>query len=1416
MKTYIIKPIYLLLISLFILTTAWGDIFDSTRANVWVIDGEISQSFSVDEWTTHATLAGSSVDITTEESSIFPITNIGINQFVIVNNVLRSAPNASVSIPSLSFAGLSIPSNNTLDSSQASISISPNGGYFNKTIEVTFTLNAPKRTKHELFYAINEVEQTPRTLTAEVGKNSYSIFLVNDGTYAIEYGIKTSSNALKLSHFEILSDNPNRDSDGDGIPDHIEVELGLNPLDGKIPDSDNDGWNDFDEYIRGTDSTLQTSTPVDSDSDGWSDFDENLRGTDPLNSQVCIDKPTAASLYSVEYLVDSKVYLGENNSSSTLTNIHAISLINLQSTSYFDSVKIMNEANSALDPSETSDNNSSIIIPNPIIIGPIDIQPINPFNPSADANQANSALDLNKTLCRISKSNLVSTLKLGNTPTMRASADIPLISRIVGSKDSNVGGYILKAFLRSSPSSTVKKYLLSDTFGQLSSNDYNASTFKDSYIAYLEETLVQTRKVDIHQNSSMHVGFLESAFRSRVDANSTLYLGNPTIPVMYDAYVNTLKSISSEDRSFNALYNDVVAIIESKSPTLLSSLLPMFDTTTNDRNDTERILATYLQEDLTTQENYYLSLMSIISLETAESNSTVFTTSADTDEDGLSNGEEVFPVYYTHPLKADSDNDNINDADDICPQDSENGCLNDGLASEDTDSDGLVDAVDNCPFDANPDQNDTDMDGIGDICAQKGIVIINPRTNIRLFKGETFHFSATLLNANKTPIWSINQGTIASTQNKLSYAHTFDTVGKYIVCVGFPGEEALSCVDVSILERNIDNDISIYTYDIIEGDSGTKNLLVEVVLEYPSKTKVTFTYHTEDGTANENSDYGTLNAAITFYEGDMRQYINIPIVGDTSKEDNETFDIVINDTYRKTITIIDDDTGITPPADTTPPIITILGENPMYLTVGGIYIEKNATAFDAKDGNVDVNTSGIVDTNNYGSYSIVYSAEDFSGNEANATRTVIVVIISPHDIAIEKIKAFAAINGDAPAPTVQDYIDAGVTGIDDTNLADMNEVVQNLNADEVDTTEELQVLANAIGSNVDVDAPVFTSNNTVSVNENQTSAITLVATDANTVTYSISGTDAASFTVDGATGVVAFNAAPDFETKNTYTFTAIATDSSNNNNSQNIMINILDINESNTSDFRPFKLKIKTDNFGGSSDVEFKIPIVHTDDYNYSVDCNDDGIFEAVNLTGASRNYTCDYTDLGGAGTYTISITGIFPRIYFFSIFITKRDNSKVLEIAQWGDIQWGSMHGAFASCDNMTIPATDKPDLSHVTDVSRMFAKTTFDDDISDWDVSNVTDMEDMFEDASFNQDISSWDVSNVTDMAGMFSDTTSFNQNISSWNVSNVTDMTIMFAGATSFTNHDLSGWDVQNVTKHGSFFNNAGSGNIEPNWP
>ncbi|HPI91191.1 MAG TPA: BspA family leucine-rich repeat surface protein, partial [Spirochaetota bacterium] len=91
------------------------------------------------------------------------------------------------------------------------------------------------------------------------------------------------------------------------------------------------------------------------------------------------------------------------------------------------------------------------------------------------------------------------------------------------------------------------------------------------------------------------------------------------------------------------------------------------------------------------------------------------------------------------------------------------------------------------------------------------------------------------------------------------------------------------------------------------------------------------------------------------------------------------------------------------------------------------------------------------------------------------------------------------------------------------------------------------------------------------------------------------------------------------------------------------------------------------------------------------------------------------------------------------------------------------------------------------------------------------------MFNNAtSFNGDVSTWDVSSVADMGAMFYGANVFNGDVSNWDVSSVTTMNYMFYDAYSFTEHDLSGWDVDQVTGHTDFSTDWGSGNTEPDWP
>ncbi|MGB0495149.1 MAG: PQQ-dependent sugar dehydrogenase [Kangiellaceae bacterium] len=77
--------------------------------------------------------------------------------------------------------------------------------------------------------------------------------------------------------------------------------------------------------------------------------------------------------------------------------------------------------------------------------------------------------------------------------------------------------------------------------------------------------------------------------------------------------------------------------------------------------------------------------------------------------------------------------------------------------------------------------------------------------------------------------------------------------------------------------------------------------------------------------------------------------------------------------------------------DTTPPVITLAGDNPQNINYGSTYIELGASATDAVNGNVSVVITGSVDTSRVGTYQLTYTATDASGNSSNLTRTINVV-----------------------------------------------------------------------------------------------------------------------------------------------------------------------------------------------------------------------------------------------------------------------------------------------------------------------------------------------------------------------------------------------------------------------------------------
>ena len=79
-------------------------------------------------------------------------------------------------------------------------------------------------------------------------------------------------------------------------------------------------------------------------------------------------------------------------------------------------------------------------------------------------------------------------------------------------------------------------------------------------------------------------------------------------------------------------------------------------------------------------------------------------------------------------------------------------------------------------------------------------------------------------------------------------------------------------------------------------------------------------------------------------------------------------------------------------ADTTAPVITLIGSSTINLTVGDTFTDPGATATDDVDGDLtsSISITGTVDTSTVGTYTLTYSVADAASNSASTTRTVIV------------------------------------------------------------------------------------------------------------------------------------------------------------------------------------------------------------------------------------------------------------------------------------------------------------------------------------------------------------------------------------------------------------------------------------------
>jgi len=128
--------------------------------------------------------------------------------------------------------------------------------------------------------------------------------------------------------------------------------------------------------------------------------------------------------------------------------------------------------------------------------------------------------------------------------------------------------------------------------------------------------------------------------------------------------------------------------------------------------------------------------------------------------------------------------------------------------------------------------------------------------------------------------------------------------------------------------------LAINDVTIAEGNSGTSNAVFTVTRTGNATQAITVNYATANSSATAGSDYTGTSGTLTFATNETTKTVIVPIIGDTTIEENETFFVNLSNAVNATITdsqglgtITNDDNSIELPSITFPISPSIVNED---------------------------------------------------------------------------------------------------------------------------------------------------------------------------------------------------------------------------------------------------------------------------------------------------------------------------------------------------------------------------------------------------------------------------------------------------------------------------------------------------------
>lgn len=216
---------------------------------------------------------------------------------------------------------------------------------------------------------------------------------------------------------------------------------------------------------------------------------------------------------------------------------------------------------------------------------------------------------------------------------------------------------------------------------------------------------------------------------------------------------------------------------------------------------------------------------------------------------------------------------------------------------------------------------------------------------------------------------------------------------------------------------------------------------------------------------------------------------------------------------------------------------------------------------------------------------------------------------------------------------------------------------------------------------------------------------------------------------------------------------------------------------------RPLIIRVNTALAGVTASNQFQLLLEAGRPYNFSLNWGDGTVEQITTSTSPTHTYA-------SSGIYDISISGQFHKTYFAA----SAEGNKVLDVVQWGDIQFGgNQEQAWRGCGNCVFSASDTPDLSIVTNLNSYLRSCTSVpnlDFLRRANTSRVTDWGRTFQNTNALTTVSlqGIDTSAATTLNRTFTSAANFNGDVSVIDYSNVTTAT----NFVTFTSFDTTNYD------------------------